>query len=229
MIVYAQLNSTPWMEHHDKIGGRENVFREGTKIREFSRLNLFQKATESEMREAMHIYWNHTSDPEHEPLLGLRMDNFEMHSIENFLSFLQDYKESEPTNLVSLTKKAVRWHDQIARRDHDEIRFRAMEQYGDLSKPLPIPRFDHRYPNLRHLSTIESICDEAEHMHHCVDTYIEDVLNGKSHIFHLDLDGSEATIEFDFAGMLIQANGPRNHSNAAVEFAEANFQNPHNF
>lgn len=229
MAVYFHFSGEPFMEGYDKISEPENVFDEGTKIREFSRLNLFQNATESEIREAMHIYWNNTGDPEHEPMLGLRIEDFEAYSVANFLRFLDDYTDSEAANLVSLTKKAVRWHDQLARRDRVEIRYRAMKHHGDLTKPVPIPRFDHRCPNLRHLSTIEEICDEAELMHHCADTYIEDVLNGKSYFFHLDLDGSEATLAFDFAGILIQANGPRNRNNAAVEFARANFQNPYIF
>jgi hypothetical protein len=226
MIVHFELNDAPDLEIRDVMGGCENIFCEAAKIREFSRINLFQKATESEIREAMHIYGKNTGDPEFEPRFGFLTDEFEVHSIANFLSYLQDYKGSEPANLVSLTKRAVRWHDQLARRDHIEIRFRTMVQYGDLSKPVPTPRFDHRCPNLRFLSTLEEICDEAEYMQHCVDLYIEDVLEGKCHIFHLDLDGSEATVEFDFAGILIQANGPRNCNNAAVEFAKVNFQMP---
>jgi|JI10StandDraft_1071094.scaffolds.fasta_scaffold01502_37 hypothetical protein len=230
MIVDFQLNDEPdIIESRDKIGECENVFYEGAKIREFSRLNLFQKATESEIGEAMHIYGKNTGDTEYEPILGFLTGEFEVHSVANFLSYLEDYKDSEPTNLVSLTKRAVRWHDQLARRERKEIRCRTMVQYGDLSKPVPVPRFDHRCPNLRFLSTLEEICDEAEHMQHCVDMYIEEVLNGKCHIFHLDLDGSEATVEFDFAGILIQAKGPKNRNNAAVEFAIANFKNPYKF
>jgi len=227
MAIYFELNYDPFIMSHERIGGRENVFQEGAKIREYSQLSLFQKAQEAEILEAFHIYWQNTREQDEEPIFDLYMDKSTVNSLANFFNYLRDYKDSNPANLVSLTKRAVDWHDQLALRDHDEIRGKLTVQYGDLNRKVPVPRFDHRCQTLRHLSTIEEICEEAERMRHCVDTYIERVMDGTSLLFHLDHEGTEATLEFDFAGILIQADGPRNCCNAAVEFAQASFQNPY--
>lgn len=229
VAAHTQANMLPLFQFSNRMGLRLDIWDEADRIKSLPYLNLFQRVTESEIREALRIYLLNAGAGENKPVFGNAVDEKALNMLTEFLGYLADYKGTSANGLISLTKRAIHWHDQLARRDHAEIRFRAMVEYGDLTKLVPIPRFDHRCPNLRFLSTLEEICDEAEHMQHCVDLYIEDVLNGKSHIFHLDWEGSEATIEFDFAGILIQANGPKNRHNAAVEFAKANFQNPYKF
>jgi hypothetical protein len=78
--------------------------------------------------------------------------------------------------------------------------------------PIPLPDM----PGVVFLESVESICNEAERMQHCVASYIDLAVGGNCYLFRVSYKGVEATVEVGCEGKVRQAQGPRNQRNKAA-------------
>lgn len=68
------------------------------------------------------------------------------------------------------------------------------------------------------------VVEEGREMGHCVSSYADDVVQGRSLIFHYEAEGSEATVEIRPGNERhVQAFGPKNQPNAASRKAKEVF------
>ena len=134
--------------------------------------------------------------------------------IRDLVQFIDDYPDRHNGNIVGLAGKSIRWHREIA-----EGRIRAdggtYDDNAELAKP-PIPLPD--LPGIRFLATVGDVRAEGEHMQHCIASYIKKAMNGAAYLFHVEFEGDQASVEVDWMGNVIQAHGPRNQMNSAVEW-----------
>jgi hypothetical protein len=55
-------------------------------------------------------------------------------------------------------------------------------------------------------------------MKHCIASYAERAVNGNCYLFHIEHGDETASIEVDYLGRVLQAQGPRNKRNAATRW-----------
>jgi len=55
-------------------------------------------------------------------------------------------------------------------------------------------------------------------MQNCAASYAERAVRGWCYLFHVVHDGEEATVEVDYAGRVVQAEGPGNRRNGAANW-----------
>lgn len=168
-------------------------------------LNVWSFASEGQIREAMRRIGRFT----HRDFSSRRWRD-----VRDIVQFIDDYPDRHNGNIVGLAGKSIRWHREIA-----EGRIRAdTSNYDDdveLAKP-PILLPD--LLGIRFLATVGDVRAEGEHMQHCIATYIKKAMNGAAYLFHVEYEGDQASVEVDWMGHVIQANGPRNQMNNAVEW-----------
>ena len=124
--------------------------------------------------------------------------------------FLLDFPGQHAGTIVGLADKAIRWHQQQLVQE----RVRILERHGATTRlgmpPIPVPADS----SVQHLETVTDIVDEGERMGHCVAAYVPQALRGVCYLFHIEHAGDAATVMVA-DGRVVEAQGPRNHSNEA--------------
>ena len=78
--------------------------------------------------------------------------------------------------------------------------------------PVPLPI----RPGVRFLANSTDVFDEGNRMHHCVAVRAAAAVDGRAFLFHVEHEGTNATIEVDARGQVVEAKGPANGTNTAV-------------
>lgn len=108
------------------------------------------------------------------------------------------------SGLASLARRALELH---ARR-----RVASPERVTK-APPVPLPT----RAGVRFLANSADVFDEGDRMHHCVAARAEAAVDGRAFLFHVEHEGASATIEVDARGQVVEAKGPANGTNAAVQ------------
>jgi hypothetical protein len=82
-----------------------------------------------------------------------------------------------------------------------------------LSESLPLTEI----PGLSRIDTAGGLWEEAEKMHHCIRSYLDQCLKGWSEIYHINHGGQEATARVNADGNIV-VHGPNNSENKACEY-----------
>ena len=85
---------------------------------------------------------------------------------------------------------------------------------------FPEPKFTVKWPNkvkAERLDTLEKVFTESVRMNHCVWSYSDAAIRGKTFLYHVEYNGTEATVEISPTGTIIQAYGPHNQVNKASQ------------
>jgi hypothetical protein len=169
--------------------------------------HLFQHASARHLREAMSRVADH---------LRVSLSPRKAGDVRQLVQFLADYPEAHTGNMVGLAERAIRWH----RERHQEQLAAVLRHHGHdtLTRrpPIPFPEL----PEVRFLDTVGAVCAEAEHMQHCVASYIDLAVLGNCFLFHVENQGEEATVEVGCEGRVRQAQGPRNQRNRAARWGK---------
>ena len=131
------------------------------------------------------------------------------------IGFLLDVPGQHAGTIVGLADKAIRWHRQQLAQE----RARVLERYGAQTRvgmpPIPAPADS----SVHLLETVAEIVEEGERMNHCVASCVSQALSGRCYLFHVEHAGEAATVMV-YLGRVVEAQGPRNHSNDASRWGE---------
>lgn len=134
--------------------------------------------------------------------------------ISTAIRFIGDYPDDHRGNIVGLAEKSIRWH----RDRRQEATDRTLASFGpekELKKPpIPLPSF----AGVRFLATVGDLCQEGIEMKHCIATYARKGVMGYAYFFHIERGVECASVEVDWLGNVLQANGPHNTMNGAVKW-----------
>lgn len=149
------------------------------------------------------------------PKLTLRSSR----SIREFIGYLLDYPDGDKHTgkIMGLYEKSHRWHIEERERMIN-LNLAKMEMYKNektVEPPIPAPNA------VKFLPTVYDLMLEGKDMGHCVGSYGEAAMSGRSYIFHYDhKDGTKATVEFcPRTFRVVQARGPYNVENSAAKAA----------
>jgi hypothetical protein len=67
---------------------------------------------------------------------------------------------------------------------------------------------------------VGDIFEESAEMNHCVYSYATPAVSGEHYLFHVEKNGSSATMQVSPSGEILQCLGPRNRSNYATNWAK---------
>jgi hypothetical protein len=162
---------------------------------------IFRSASEDRIAQATRLVAQHTRNP-----LSTRRTS----DLKFVVGFLMDYPEEHGGNIVGLAEKSIQWHRQEQRHEIEKTLSKLGNRPTE-TPPIPLPED----PNVRFLSSVEEVCEEGARMNNCVASYARSAVRGLCYLFHVDHAGTEATIEVDRAGRVVQAAGPGNKMNAA--------------
>ncbi len=167
---------------------------------------IYRNSSSEQIKKAFKLYCEHFN----------QKITYATTKIYDFLLFLDDYRSEYNGNIVDLTKRAIKWHNENLR-DFDN--FTDFSYTGNLDEktaqpPIALPVND----NIRFLSTAKDIIDEGRLMRHCVATYIDQAITGQSFLFHIDFNGEKATAEIDRNGVIRQIKGVENKHNIACDY-----------
>lgn len=177
---------------------------------------VIKNSTDDEIKKAVRMYLIDN---------GEKCDLRRTVSVKWAMHYMFDYcQKSEKVaniNMIGLYKRAKKYHQEL----DEEQRMRDIEwevkNEEFLKKEVALPPFE--LPEDSHLSflkTVKDIHDEGNKMHHCVSSYAEYALKGRSFLFHIDYNGEFATAEVDEIGRVVQVRGPRNTENSATKYGE---------
>jgi hypothetical protein len=145
-----------------------------------------------------------------------RLDPADDRDLRFVVRYLADFPHSHRGRLGRLVERAIEWHRTVAeRREVSET----VERLGGTDTPtarppIPLPRFK----GVRFLSTVGEVAAEGLRMRHCITSFASEAVHGRAFLFHVDHGGEPASFEIDPDGDVLQAAGPGNTSNAAVEY-----------
>jgi hypothetical protein len=135
---------------------------------------------------------------------------------EQALMFIQDYPDDHKGNISGLADKAIRWH----RHGQEENARKVIAEFGNhktcVKPPIKLPQ----QPEIRFLPTVGDIVEEGKQMGHCISSYAKKAAQGWCYLFHVDYAGESASVEVDSFGVVRQAYGPKNCSNAAATWGK---------
>ena len=168
---------------------------------------LFVAARAPQIREALRRVAAHIGD-------DLRINR--QRDLQFFVRFVLDCPDVDAGTIGGLAKKSIRWHQgQLA-----QERATALQRYGAKTR-VAVPRIPvPAEGEVRLLETVEDIVREGERMGHCVPNYIEYALTGRCYLFHIEREGEGATVMVTRDEQMVEAQGPRNHRNAAAQWGE---------
>jgi hypothetical protein len=175
------------------------------------RLQILLHAKAGEIQAAISRVGEHTRS---------RLDPNSLGDLRVFVRYL-DFPDLHAGRLAGLVEKALRWHGDIARRGLEQLleQLHLPPELKRLDTPTAPPRFPiPRDPHIRFLGTIGSILEEGRDMDHCVATLADTAVQGFAHIFHVEINGEEATVAMDRQGKIFEAAGPANSDNEAVRW-----------
>ena len=175
-------------------------YREGAPARQ----KVFVTARAPQIREALRRVAAHTRN-------NLRVTR--QRDLQFLVGFLVDFPGQHAGTIVGLADKAIRWHQHQL----TQQRAKVLERYGATTRvgipPIPVPADT----SVHRLETVEEIVTESERMGHCVASCVPQALSGCCYLFHVEYEGDAATVMVDH-GRVVEARGPRNHSNEAARW-----------
>ena len=127
-----------------------------------------------------------------------------------------DFPDRHNGTIIGLAEKSIRWH----RQDRTADVQRVADNYGrntEVANP-PIPLPEHE--GIKFLGTVGDICQEEYDMQHCIASYVHEAINGYCYLFHVEHGGEAASVKVNTYGRIVQAHGPRNGRNQAVEWGK---------
>jgi hypothetical protein len=130
--------------------------------------------------------------------------------------YLADLPHPHHGRLGRLVEDAIEWHRAVAER---RAVSETVERLGGADTPtarppIPLPRFK----GVRFLSSVGEVAAEGLRMRHCIASLAGEAVHGRAFLFHVEHEGEPASFEIDPDGDILQAAGPANTSNAAVEY-----------
>ncbi len=175
----------------------ENIFHQ----------NIFRNSRSEQIKKAFKIYCDYT----------IQDVTYSTRKFNDFIIFLKDYRNEFHGNIIDLTKRSIKWHNEFGFWDFEIIS--QNEHNIDLNQetakpPIPLPVNNH----IRFLNTSGDILEEGRIMKHCVATYIDLAVAGKTYLFHIDYNGEQATAEIDRVGNIRQIKGVENRHNSACDY-----------
>ena len=184
-----------------------SVYEDNTRSKIPNNTKVVINATRKQILEAMSRVAIHTHND---------LDPRKSYSFLFFSSFINDYPEIHNGNIIGLAEKAIKWH---RRQGQDEIT-KPIERLGEDTEaaipPIPLPV----HPGIKFLAKVSDIGNEGLNMGHCIATYAKDAVDGHCHLFHIEHNGELATVQVDFKGHVVQAHGPGNKQNQAVNWGK---------
>jgi hypothetical protein len=179
---------------------------------------IYVKAQRKEILTALRLLSDHRRRtlPDELPLTPYR------NGIRLLVSYINDYcracrQEGIPAhrgNIVGLTEKALLWHRDVQEREM-QLRQALLDGTAQAALP-PIPLPDD--PAIAFLRTAKAILDEGASMHHCIASFASEAVLGDCYLFHVSYRDTEASVQVNPAGKVIQSYGPYNSTNAASEY-----------
>ncbi len=168
-------------------------------------IRAFAFATEPQIAEVM----QRVSAHQHRVLSPRRWND-----LESVIRFLGDYPDQHNGNIVGLAERSIRWHRDL----HNQTVAKDVEGLGHdkavAIPPIPLPSKE----GIRFLQTVGDLAQEGVDMQHCISTYAKRAVDGHCFLFHVTHQGTQASVEVDCYGHVIQAYGPRNETNAASKW-----------
>ena len=142
-----------------------------------------------------------------------------MRTMRAAMAWIFDYPLAYGGDALGLVGRCRQWHQDPRR---------AMTPSSavplDPRTPLPRPPFPlPEDPRVRWLDTVAALTEEGDRMQHCVQSYAPAAVAGRCFLFHIDHEGCAATVEVDAGCRVQQANGPRNRTNVAADWARRYF------
>lgn len=187
---------------------------------------IFQRASASEYEEALALFCRLTGRPACFFSRNGQDVNHVKSKLRQFFQYLGDFRAGKPRHLVSLVKRAVRWH-RLGETNGFTTVGSESDEAGLLDAGMSVATPDFKIPvvGMRFLATVGEIIEEGAVMRHCVKHYAERAAAGLAFLFHFELNGCHATIELNTHGRLVQVSGPRNEFNQACEYIERKLGN----
>ncbi|WP_425395404.1 PcfJ domain-containing protein [Aeoliella sp.] len=170
-------------------------------------LRVFKHAKRAELTQAMQSV---------AMALGCELSSRRAENIGAMARYLMAYPEPHYGRIGGLTRKSIAWHRAGARDRLVELHSQH-EEYFDTATTLPsidLPKSSH----LTFLRTAGDVYQEGNRMKHCVAQLANKAIAGSCYLFHCNYDGCHATIEVDQSGRIIEARGPFNQHNLAVDY-----------
>ncbi len=171
-----------------------------------SRFKVLERSSADDIRKALRITYEYLRESD----ISLRKSA----TIFAGLQHIFDCTEAHNGNIVGLAHKSVRWHR--------ERRYLNASRYNNLPvdtlvkvPPIALPEVE----GVKFLSTVKDIYDEGDSMGHCISSYADRAVRGSCFLFHIDFKKECASIEVDVNGSIVQAQGPHNRPNKAVNYA----------
>jgi hypothetical protein len=170
-------------------------------------MHVLQNARESEIRSALERIGLETQR---------RLDPASDQDLAYALHFVADLPVRYRGKLGGLVERAIAWHGEIIQhRRVSEI----VERLGGSDTPTARPRIAlPRFKGVRFLSTVGEVAAEGLRMRHCIASYAGEAVHGRAFLFHVEHAGHPASFEIDADGDILQAAGPGNTTNSAVEY-----------
>ncbi len=119
-------------------------------------------------------------------------------------------------NIVGLVEKSISWHRDAQRRTEEFQKALLDGTACAALSPVPLPSNS----SIAFLSTAKDIFAEGEKMGHCIASYASWAVNGQCYLFHVNHQDTEASVQVNTFGQVVQSYGPHNSSNAASEYGK---------
>jgi hypothetical protein len=135
--------------------------------------------------------------------------------IQKAIVYITDYPNEHGGNVITLAHRAVRWHDEVYNRRYPANADNDVADGAEVKLPaIALPSEE----GITLLKTAGEVKAEGESMRHCIRMYAQGAVDGSHFLFHIEHDGEKASVQVDSRGYVIQAYGPHNCKNKAVEW-----------
>lgn len=115
--------------------------------------------------------------------------------------------------LSGMTDLSIDWHRRY--QVVDTINNTVVDKEAKTALP-PIDLPDNKH--IKFLSTADAVLEEGKQMGHCISSYLQNAIEGRSYLFHVDYKNTTASVEVTPYGYVNQSYGPKNTKNDASEY-----------
>lgn len=168
---------------------------------EWQFMDIAYKATPAQIKYALKLLEKHT----HEKAPFRRAS-----SMGKLAWFIGGNVDKHNGNIVGLTEKAIKAHQ-----NRQNLALEVLRQSNDYDNPVKNPPALPNNPNITFLDKVGLILEEGTQMNHCVGGYAKLAARGECYLFHVNYAETEATVQVDSQGNVVQSHGPNNCTNAA--------------
>lgn len=148
----------------------------------------------------------------------MNVDFRKINSLVQMCQYLLDYPERYQGTLIGLLRRGEEWHRRII-----TDRNKSKSKYSDDTPTAKLP-VEMNIDGITFLKSVGEIIEEGQKMVHCVSSYSNAAVKGRSYLFHIDYKKQQATCEITsgFGGdyRINQIYGPRNQDNLACEWGK---------